>query len=97
MKAVIKVYHDSCPVINTFLDTFGNNLLEDDDALRDKSNIVAEGVRIVREKLILPQKDKIGRLLLEMIMKLRRRQDSEGQQDKDELLEDLFQSFIVCD
>ena len=97
MKAIIRAFESPCAMINDYLKTFGNNALADDHPLRDRSSVVAEGIRIIRKELIQSNKDKIGQLLLAEIMKLRKQKDDEVQQARDDMLEDLFQSFIVCD
>ena len=56
MQTVIKVYDNGCKQLNDYLNNYGNNLTADDDILRRKSNVVADGVRILREKLIVPRK-----------------------------------------
>ena len=97
MRTIIKAFENPCAQINTYLKDFGKNDLAEDHPLRDRSTVVAEGVRIVRQTLIEPNLLKIGRLLLDEIFKLRSNPNSENQQITNDMLEEMFQSFIVCD
>lgn len=91
-KAAIKVYDVASSYLNVYLKDYGNNTLEDDHPLTRKSNVVAEGVKILRDNLIVKYADKIGKCLVEEIDKLRRDEYVE-----ENILEDMFQAYVICD
>lgn len=92
MKKVIFISGNFFNALNEYLETFGNNLLDEDHPLRKTSNLHSECLYILRKVLLKNHQVVIAREMMECIEEMR-----SGEKNDDDMIEEMFHLFHAID